>query len=75
MTFFARPNLDDIQFKQLTGSTLTLSGQTRIIETNGLTLSDGAGSNIVITAKNASSHVGWQREETCRQGRRCNRYG
>ena len=58
MTFFARPNLDDIQFKQLTGSTLTLSGQTRIIETNGLTLSDGAGSNIVITAKNASSHVG-----------------
>jgi hypothetical protein len=28
MSFFARPNLDDIQFKQLTGSTLTMSGTT-----------------------------------------------
>lgn len=28
MGFFARPNLDDIQFKQLSGTTLTLSGTT-----------------------------------------------
>lgn len=28
MSFFARPNLDDIQFKQLSGSTLTMSGTT-----------------------------------------------
>ena len=54
MTFFARPNLDNTQFKQLSGSTLTLSGQTQIATTSGLTLSDGNGGNIVITANNAS---------------------
>ena len=43
MGFFARPNLDDIQFRQLTGTTLTLSGQTRIASPTGLTLTDGAG--------------------------------
>lgn len=31
MPFFARPNLDDTQFKQLTGSTLTLSGETNFV--------------------------------------------
>lgn len=38
MPFFARPNLSDIQFKQITGSTLTLSGETRISTPSGLTL-------------------------------------
>lgn len=58
MPFFARPNLDDTQFKQLPDSCLSLSGQTRILTVSGLTLTDGAGSNIVVTAENASSHVG-----------------
>jgi hypothetical protein len=53
MPFFARPNLDDTQFKQLSGSTLTLSGTTRIVTPSGLTLSDGGGGDVVITAKNA----------------------
>jgi hypothetical protein len=43
MAFFARPNLDDLQFKQLTGSTLTLSGQTRIENPVGFELTDGTG--------------------------------
>jgi len=43
MTFFARPNLDDIQFKQLTGSTLTLSGTTIINSQSGLTLTGDYG--------------------------------
>ena len=55
MTFFSRPVLDDIQFKQLNDSVLTLSGQTRIASVSGLTLSDGAGGNIVISASGASS--------------------
>jgi len=38
MTFFARPNLDDTQFKQLEGTILTISGQTQIASTSGLTL-------------------------------------
>lgn len=50
MAFFARPNLDDLQFKQLTGSTLTLSGQTRISTPTGLTLTDGAGNYRPIVA-------------------------
>jgi hypothetical protein len=58
MTFFARPNLSDEQFKQQTGTVLSLSGQTRITTTSGLTLSDGAGSNVIITAADANSHVG-----------------
>ncbi len=40
MPFFARPNLDDTQFKQLSGSTLTLSGTTRIATVGGLVLTD-----------------------------------
>jgi hypothetical protein len=43
MAFFARPNLDNLQSKQLTGSTLTLSGETRIATPTGFTLTDGAG--------------------------------
>jgi hypothetical protein len=38
MTFFARPNLSDEQFKQLSGTTLTLSGQTRIANVIGLSI-------------------------------------
>ena len=53
MGFFARPNLEDITFKQLTGSTLTLSGTTHIATVSGLTLSDSGGGNVVITAKGA----------------------
>ncbi len=62
MTFFARPNLSNEQFKQLVGSTLTLSGQTRIATTTGLTLyNNSIGTsypNITITAENADSHIG-----------------
>lgn len=43
MTFFARPNLDNTQFKQLKGSTLSLSGQTQILTTTGLTLIGDSG--------------------------------
>jgi hypothetical protein len=42
MSFFARPNLDDVQFKQLTGSTLTLSGTTRIVSTGSLQFQSGS---------------------------------
>ncbi|MFA5207158.1 MAG: hypothetical protein WC428_00510 [Candidatus Paceibacterota bacterium] len=62
MTFFARPNLEDIQFRQEVGSTLTLSGQTRIATTSGLTLhNDSIGTlhpDLIVTAENADSHVG-----------------
>jgi len=44
MAFFARPNLDNTQFKQLKGGEpLTLSGQTQIATTSGLTLFGDAG--------------------------------
>lgn len=43
MPFFARPDLSDEQFKQLKGSELTLSGQTRIATTSGLTLVGDSG--------------------------------
>lgn len=55
MAFFSRPNLDDIQFKQTPDSTLSLSGQTRYRTWSGLTLSDGAGGDIIVTASGASS--------------------
>ena len=42
MTFFARPDLGNTQFKQLTGTTLTLSGVTQINKNNGLQLYDGS---------------------------------
>src|ERR1035437_5000056 len=52
MSFFARPDLSDIQFRQLTGSTLTMSGNTdftgvlkskgiEIDATSGITTSSG----------------------------------
>ena len=58
MSFFSRPDLSSIQFKQLPDSILTLSGQTQIATISGLTLSDGNGSNVIITADQAASHVG-----------------
>ena len=39
MTFFSRPNLDDVQFEQLSGTTLTLNGNTIIYSVSGLSLS------------------------------------
>lgn len=53
MPFFARPNLDDIQFKQCADTTLTLSGQTQIATVSGLTLTDGGSNNIIVTASGA----------------------
>ena len=56
MAFFARPNLDDTQFKQLEGSLLTLSGQTQIATTTGLTLIGDGGANIPIQATGGSNN-------------------
>ena len=56
MTFFSRPDLSNLQFKQLNDSTLTLSGQTQIATTSGLTLTDGIGNNIIVTASGASDN-------------------
>jgi len=50
MPFFARPNLSDEQFKQIAGSQLTLSGQTRISTVTGLTLTNGVGGYVPIVA-------------------------
>jgi len=41
MPFFSRPNIDNIQFKQLSGSTLTMSGQTQIATPMGFQLYSG----------------------------------
>lgn len=54
MPFFARPNLDDIQFKQLTGTTLTLSGTTRIAEIGGLEFIDEYGTCIPVVITGAT---------------------
>lgn len=55
-SFFARPNLSDEQFKQLQGTTLTLSGQTRIASISGLTLAtNNIGGNVIVTASGAST--------------------
>lgn len=50
MTFFARPDLSDVQFKQLSGSTLTLTGTTQIVSVSGLSLSNGSGGFIPVAA-------------------------
>lgn len=57
MSFFSRPSLIDLQFKQEPGSDsiLSLSGQTRFKTWSGLTISDGAGTDILVTASGASS--------------------
>lgn len=56
MTFFSRPNLENLQFKQLEQSTLTLSGQTQIATTSGLTLTDGAGGYVPIIATGGTNN-------------------
>ena len=55
MSFFSRPNLENLQFKQTTDVLLGLSGQTQILSTSGFTLSNDAGGNIIVTASGASS--------------------
>jgi hypothetical protein len=65
MTFFARPNLSEEQFKQLEGTVLKLSGQTQIKTTTGLTLADGAGNDVIVTVVNAGTHVGDVLTFTC----------
>lgn len=60
MTFFSRPNLEDLQFKQLISSELTLSGQTRIATVSGLTLAtNNIGGNIIITAEGATGSTAY----------------
>jgi len=54
MGFFARPRLSNEQFVQHTDDVLTLSGQTRIATTTGLTLSNAGGAPIIITAEGAT---------------------
>lgn len=58
MTFFARPDLSSIQFKQQTDSELILSGITRIATISGLTLTNGiAGGghrDVIVTAEGAT---------------------
>jgi hypothetical protein len=50
MSFFSRPNLEDIQFRQISGTTLTLEGTTKIVNPNGLELYSGTGTTIAIAA-------------------------
>ena len=54
MGFFARPRLSNEQFVQHGNDVLTLSGQTRIATTTGLTLSNAGGAPIIITAEGAT---------------------
>lgn len=55
MAFFSRPNLDDTQFKQLSGSTLTLSGTTVIANpVGGLVFLDENGAPIPVNVSGAS---------------------
>jgi hypothetical protein len=59
MGFFARPNIDNIQFKQLAGTTLTLSGTTQIATSGGLELIDVATSTYIpIKISVATSYTG-----------------
>jgi hypothetical protein len=55
MSFFTRPDLSDISFKQLNDSVLTLSGTTRYNNITGLTINDGTGNYIPIVVTGASS--------------------
>ncbi len=56
MAFFARPNLDNTQFKQLPDSLLTLSGQTQIANVTGLTISDENGIFIPVIVTGATNY-------------------
>ena len=58
MPFFSRPDLSDIQFKQLPDSSLHLSGTTYFVKSDGLQLADGTGGTIPVIATGATSgHV------------------
>lgn len=54
MPFFARPDLSNEQFKQLSGSTLTLSGTTQIAKIGGLEFIDEYGTPIPVIITGAS---------------------
>ena len=54
--FFAQPNLDNLQFKQLVDSELTLCGKTKIATTSGLTLTNGVGGYVPIIATGGTNH-------------------
>ena len=56
MGFFARPRLSNDQFVQHKDDVLTLSGQTRIATTSGLTLTDGAGGYVPIIATGGTNY-------------------
>jgi len=55
MAFFARPNLDDTQFKQLPDSVLSLSGVTHIDNVTGFTLMDDFNNQIPIVVTGATN--------------------
>jgi len=55
MTFFSRPSLDNLQFKQEVGDVLELNGQTQIKSPTGLTLTNGVGTDVIITATGATN--------------------
>lgn len=57
MTFFARPDLSNEQFRQLSGSNLTLSGTTQIASVSGLSLTNGANTFVPITLNGAAPGV------------------
>lgn len=57
MTFFARPNLEDTQFKQLSGSTLTLDGNIIINSVSGLSLSGDFGKIPIIVTGETNNYV------------------
>jgi len=54
MSFFSRPDLSDLQFKQLADSELHLSGTTYFIKTDGLQIADGSGNTIPIVGTGAT---------------------
>jgi hypothetical protein len=56
MAFFARPDLSNEQFKQLSGSTLTLSGETQISNVSGLSINDGSGNYIPIVVTGGTNN-------------------
>jgi hypothetical protein len=57
MSFFSRPNLEDLQFKQISGSALTLSGTTRFVNVTGLTLRGDSGFIPVIATGGTNGEV------------------
>jgi len=57
MAFFARPNLDDTQFKQLSGSTLTLDGRTIVNTNSGLTLTGEFGQIPIVISGETDGYV------------------